>query len=323
MGAMMVKIITVVFLLVFLGSISASAESLVRIQCEDEDKGTEVYLNGKFVGECPIDAPVQEGTVQLRAQRLIDTDHERLFEKSLVVVDGVFQRVEIVLSPPQLTALAEQNKQTSEAALQLRAAEAGDIDAMKEISIRYSNGSGLKKDPALAETWHTKAEIASAQAELQAAELGSVDAMRKIADRYDSGLGVAQDTVKAKAWRSKALVAKREQVAQGQEAARSAENRRKEQISDRSGPFNRTKQIINDTKSRGDVAGGVTMVPSSMLTDTIMLPTDLSDMLKVQHEAALRPSRWGKPDSMIAKASQQLQANGFQVNGIIIFADAN
>ena len=310
----MKRIILVSFLLTLLGSLTANAESLVRIQCEDEDNGTEVYLNGKFVGECPVDAPVAEGPLKLSARRLIGPDHERLFEKSLMVVDGVAQRVEIVLSAPQLTAPAKLKQQASEAATQLRAAEAGDIDAMKKMAQRYEKGIGVPKDAAQAEVWSTKAEAAAAQADLQSARSGNIEAMRKVADRYDSGLGVALDPAQAKAWRSKAIAAKREQVAKKAEADRSAEALRKEQRMNRSGPFNKTKGIVRDIKSPstnpvGASTMAITFIPLSIYSDIICLPTDLSEMSKIQNDAALRPSRWGKPDSMIAKASQQ-QANG-------------
>ncbi|HEY5513174.1 MAG TPA: hypothetical protein VIK40_05980, partial [Geomonas sp.] len=61
-------------LLVLIASFPAYADSLVRVQCEEEDTGTEVYLNGKFVGECPVDAPVNEGTVLLRARKAVNGD---------------------------------------------------------------------------------------------------------------------------------------------------------------------------------------------------------------------------------------------------------
>jgi hypothetical protein len=323
----MKKIILVSLSLILLGSFAANAESLVRIQCEDEDNGTEVYLNGKFVGECPVDAPVAEGSVKLSARRLIGPDHERLFEKSLVVVDGVSQRVEIVLSAPQLTAPAKLKKQASEAALNLRAAEAGDIDAMKKMALRYEKGIGVQKDPAQAEDWYTKAEAAAARAELRAAGSGNIEAMRKIADRYDSGLGVAQDPAQAKAWRSKAIAARREQVAKETETKRAAEALRKEQRMERSGPFKETKKMVKEIKAPATnpvsaTALAISSIPFALLSDIIYMPTDLSEMSKIQNEAALRPSRWGKPDSLIAKAAQQLEANGPKTDSTFLIAHA-
>ena len=113
-------------LLVIATSYSAYSDSLVRVQCDDEDAGTEVYFNDKFVGECPVDAPASEGTVQLRSRKIINADYEKVFEKKLRVVDGVPQRVEIVLSKAQLTPdgkvrteAIEKQKQKEKAILEL------------------------------------------------------------------------------------------------------------------------------------------------------------------------------------------------------------
>src|SRR5689334_7342514 len=117
MEGTMKKVILVSGLLVLIASFPAYGDGIVRVQCEEENIGAEIYINGKFVGECPVDAPVIEGTVQLRARKIVNNDYERLFTKQLRVVDGVAQRVEIILSAPQMTSEAKHRKEVAEASV--------------------------------------------------------------------------------------------------------------------------------------------------------------------------------------------------------------
>lgn len=36
---------------------SANADSILRVKCDDQDVGSEIYLQSKFVGRCPVDVP--------------------------------------------------------------------------------------------------------------------------------------------------------------------------------------------------------------------------------------------------------------------------
>jgi len=306
----MKKILFVSVVLVLLASLPVYGDSFVRVQCEDEDAGAEVFLNDKFVGECPVDAPVKEGTVQLRARKIVDDDHEKVFEKKLRVVEGVSQRVELVMSAPQLTAKARQRKAAAEAAAQLKAAQAGDIDAMKQLAERYDAGAGVKKDPAQAAIWRDMAESAAAQEELRAANAGDIEAMKNIAGRYDTGLGVVKDHSQAQAWRAKADAKKRENNAQADAARREAKELNKQQRLDRYGPFKEVKKYVNSPtiSSAEKISQGPTTLPFITVSDILSLPCDLTERSRILNEAALRPSSWGKPDSMIAQASFQQKA---------------
>jgi len=312
----MKKILFVSVVLVLLASLPVYGDSFVRVQCEDEDAGAEVFLNDKFVGECPVDAPVKEGTVQLRARKIVDDDHEKVFEKKLRVVEGVSQRVELVMSASQLTANARQRKAAAEVAAQLKAAQAGDIDAMKQLAERYDAGTGVKKDPAQAAIWRDMAESATAQEELRSANAGDIEAMKNIAARYDTGLGVVKDHSQAQAWRAKADAAKREKNAQADAAKHEAKELYKQQRLDAAAPF---KDLRDWLKAFSDPKGGESpplmttfsplVIPISILTGIFKLPSDLTARAKIQNEAALRPSTWGKPYSMIARASLHQKAN--------------
>jgi len=313
----MKKVFLISGLLVFMASLPVYADSLLRVQCEDEDAGAEIFLNGKFVGECPMDASVKEGTVQMRARKMVDADHEKVFEKKLRVVEGVSQRVELVMSASQLTAEARQRKAAAEVAAVLRAADAGDIDAMQKMAERYDAGIGVKKDPAQAAIWRDLAESATAQAELRAANAGDIEAMKNIERRYDTGLGVVKDHSQAQVWREKITVAEHEKTVQenaskAQEMARIKQAQNKAKI-DR---FSFTPQIDEVSRKQGRENNPIVYLTSGPISlavatigDLLSLPTNTTELNKLKNEASLRPSTWGKPDSMIAKASLQHKAS--------------
>jgi len=314
-------------LLVLIASFPAYADSLVRVQCEEEDTGTEVYLNGKFVGECPVDAPVNEGTVLLRARKAVNGDYEKIFEKKLRVVEGVSQRVELVMSAPQLTADAKFRKEAAEAGVQLRTAEAGDIDAMKKMARRYDAGIGVKKDRAQAESWRDKAEATAAQRELNAARSGAIDAMLNMAARYSTGLGVVKDPSQAEAWREKAADAQREKIERDNASLAVQKAQEKQAKIDRVSFFEFTKKTF-DFKEGFAVFGPfyLTLMPTATaelpLFDLTSAPSKTTELNKLKNEAALLPSSWGKPDSMIARASLQLKSNSATAENSLLLAAA-
>jgi hypothetical protein len=321
------KVFYAVGLSALLVSFSASADSILRIKCDDQDVGAEVFINTKFVGSCPLDVPVREGLVQVQARKIVNGDYEQLFEKQLRVVDGVAQKIELAMSAPQLTAeakhkqetaatAAQQQKEIAEAAFQLRAAEAGAPSAMRKIADYYDAGMGVKQDPAKAAAWRTKAEAAAEQAQLHAeqeqllaAQAGNIEAMLDVALRYDAGLGLQIDHAQAQYWREKADTTKHEKIAQ-------EKAREKQEKLDRIEFFHLTTvavNVLNPAKDpdRGPVAW--TFAPTVAAISTLMAlpmdlcqaPTNSTELVSIRQEAALRPSSWAKPDSMIAQASRQ------------------
>jgi len=322
----MKKVILIGSLLVLVTSFTAYADSIVRVQCEEEDSGAEIYINGNFVGECPVDAPVKAGKVQLRARKIVRDDYEKVFEKQLRVVDGVAQRVEIILSAPQLTAAAGSRIKTAETTALLAAAEGGDIEAMKKLAQRYDAGIGTRKDPAKAELWRNKAESATAQVQLRAAEAGDIKAMLDMAARYDTGVGVNKDHSQAAVWRKKADMAKLEKTAREDLAKSKEKEIYKQRRVDAAAPFKNVRdgfQLLSAPK-KGEaftnVISSPLYLPVSTLSDIIELPTKLTDTAKIQSEAAVRPSTWGKPDSMIARASLQQKATAAGAGNSLIIA---
>ncbi|NTV51022.1 MAG: hypothetical protein HGB32_07950 [Geobacteraceae bacterium] len=303
-------------LLVLTASIPAYADGIVRFQCDEEDSGTEIYIDGKFAGECPADVPVNAGTVQLRARKAVQDGYERIFTKQLRVVDGVAQRVEIVLSAPQMTSETRLKKETAEADKLVAAAEAGDVEAMKKLAQRYAAGSGVKKDPAKAQSWHNRAEAATAQKQLRAANSGDIKAMLDMAARYDAGQGVSKDHSMAQVWRERAETKSRENKTQEEAAKRAKELQAKAQAKqnkiDQFSFFGNTSKFVNgagvdNNNITSILLTGVPIMTLGFATDLISAPTRTTEINKLKNEATVRPSTWGKPDSMIARASLQLE----------------
>lgn len=83
-------------------SAAHAQSSMLRVTCEGADIGAEVSINGRFKGECPLDAKVGAGTVKLRLVKKTDSLHEQVFEQDVRIGDGVVKRIDVVLAAPRL-----------------------------------------------------------------------------------------------------------------------------------------------------------------------------------------------------------------------------
>lgn len=297
----MKKILFFCALLQLAAASSAYAEGMVRIACEEVDSGTDIYIDGKFAGSCPADVAIKEGTHQLTARK-VDGDYEQTFEKQIRVVNNSVQKIELVMSERRLTAEGAHKKQKADFNTVLHAAEAGNVDSMWKMAEFYDAGTIVEKSPAKAAAWREKAKTAVAQSWIQAAEGGRIDAMKEAAKFYDTGYGVEKNPAKAAAWRQKA------EATENQRAA--AEKARiKKEKSDSVSFFENTKSDIKSGAKDGFISFVIALAvsPIAMVTDVIVAPTKTTDLIQIKNEAALRPSEWAKPDSMIAKAAQQLR----------------
>ena len=87
-----------------------AAGSVLRVACDDDNTGAEVFTNGAFKGECPLDIQVNAGTLTLRVSKKIDANYERIFEQELRMGDGVAKKVEVILPAPRLNPQAQQRE---------------------------------------------------------------------------------------------------------------------------------------------------------------------------------------------------------------------
>ncbi len=81
-----------------------AADAVIRVACDSQDTGALIYVNGQMKGDCPIDIPVVSGTLRLRVVKKVDEGRERVFERELVMGAGTSKRVDVEMSPTQLTA---------------------------------------------------------------------------------------------------------------------------------------------------------------------------------------------------------------------------
>ncbi|XHS77009.1 SUMF1/EgtB/PvdO family nonheme iron enzyme [Burkholderiaceae bacterium UC74_6] len=84
--------------------IASAQGSLLRVDCDDDNGGAEVSVNGQFKGECPLDMRVQAGAVKLEAVKKVDAQRERTFVQEFRIGDAVTKHIDIVLGPVQLNA---------------------------------------------------------------------------------------------------------------------------------------------------------------------------------------------------------------------------
>lgn len=163
--------------LLTVGADALAVGSLLRVACDDDATGAEVFVNGSFKGDCPVDVKVAPGSVKLKVVKKVDASRERVFEQEFRLGDEVVKSIEVVLPAPRLN--AEGQRRAEERA----AAEA------------RSRADAARRDQAL---------LAE---QLKAAEAGDAAAMMALADRYDTGLGVARNAQLASDWLQKAAAA--------------------------------------------------------------------------------------------------------------------
>jgi hypothetical protein len=308
-----------ILILLLSASFSAHSDSFLRIKCDENDSGSEVFINERLVGNCPVDAPAPEGIVTLRAKK-VEGDYERLYEKQLQVIEGVPQRIEIKLSAPQLTFVAKKRLEREEAAKQLSAAENGNIDAMKQIANYYEEGFGIEKSHAKALHWLAKVDQTVAQNLIQSANNGNIQAMESLIVLYENGKGVKKDASQAQSWREKANLAKEAEQKQREEQriadlAQEKARLKREKLNKVSylENLNDSFQMGKKWEQNNGPLSSTTTVPFTTIVGTLLdlmsTPTKATQIQAIENEAMLRPSTWGKPDSMIAKASQAYQYN--------------
>jgi len=164
-------------LLAALPATGHSAGSMLRVACEGADVGAEVYVNGEFRGECPLDMSVPPGLVELRVVKSVDASREQVFEQQARIGSGVVKKVEVQLSAPRLTAAAQK-------------VEDARLDAERAVTEARE-----------------RAAAAEFSRELAAANGGNTKAMLGVAVRYRDGLGVARSDKEWSAWLEKAAAA--------------------------------------------------------------------------------------------------------------------
>ena len=159
---------------VICSSHAQTGAAMLRIDCSGGNAKTEVYVDNKFRGECPVDIQVQEGTRRLRFYKNVDRRTEQVYEEDLKVGAGTIKRLEVKLPEPQLNAVARQEQEQHKARVrelekeklrqaelqlkeQIRLAEDGDMHTQYSVARRYARGDGLEKDGVKSKQWDRRA----------------------------------------------------------------------------------------------------------------------------------------------------------------------
>jgi formylglycine-generating enzyme required for sulfatase activity len=107
------KSIYILFLLIMSLATSINvyaAGSVLSVNCQGEDVGAEVLVNGKFKGECPLDVKVPVGKLKLKVQKKVDVFSDRIFEQEIRMGDDVVKKVDVILGAAQLNAKGKRKK---------------------------------------------------------------------------------------------------------------------------------------------------------------------------------------------------------------------
>ena len=117
-------LISTLFFTLFVTGNAHAAGSALRIICDGDAANAEVYIDGKFKGECPLDLQVPEGKLSLRVQKATDAEHDpRLFEQEIRMGDGVMKKVEVKFGPIELNAAGKRQEAEKRAEAQRRQEE--------------------------------------------------------------------------------------------------------------------------------------------------------------------------------------------------------
>ncbi len=124
----------------FLPLAAAQSGSAVRIACDGANVGAEIHINGDFKGECPLDAEVAAGQVEITAVKKVDAQRERRFSTRFGIGDGVVKRVEVQLGQPALTEQARQaqaEQQRAEAERRRREEDRRRAEAARQAELEH------------------------------------------------------------------------------------------------------------------------------------------------------------------------------------------
>lgn len=296
--------------LIMLGCSYAHAESLLRLTCADEDAGAVVSIDGKVIGNCPITSFIPDGKYQVRVSKPLSGGREQFFEKMVTLSDGQVESINVELSAPQLTAEALQAQSRSHAITTLDSARMGNRHAMNAMAILYENGDGVERSLSEAKLWRNKASAVLLEEQesefseiLKMAEAGSISAMEYVANAYETGTGVSKNSAQANTWRQAAATKIQNDQIKAAAKIKQAEL-------DSASFLSNTELITSGMTSPGEFISGLTFLPVSLISDLIASPTVTTKQAEIRSAAIMRPSSWAKPDSMIAKAARQRDAEG-------------
>lgn len=157
---------------------AATATSMLRIACDDEAAGAMVTVNGRQMGECPLDMQVQPGQVTIQSSKPRDAETQWVFEQSLFLGDGVVKRIELTFSKTVLTAEGMRQQQAREQERQRQEA----ARLREEAAAKKKEGERQRLAAEAARQHRLKLDAAMAAARAQGAEPGNGKPFRDCPD---------------------------------------------------------------------------------------------------------------------------------------------
>jgi formylglycine-generating enzyme required for sulfatase activity len=138
-------------LLSVVGTLHAAGSAL-RVTCEGSDVGAEVWINGKFRGECPVDLQVPAELLKLLVRKQVDDDREQLYRQDIRMGEDSIKKVEIKLSAPRLTAEAQKRVEERQAAERAEAQRREAIEQAQALQRQTAERAEAQRRETLAQS---------------------------------------------------------------------------------------------------------------------------------------------------------------------------
>lgn len=72
-------------------------DAFLRLRCDGDSEGADVFVNNKLKGQCPLDLAVAEGNIQLQVVKNLPEGRYRRFATELFLAAGAMKRLDVVL----------------------------------------------------------------------------------------------------------------------------------------------------------------------------------------------------------------------------------
>src|SRR5450830_1251383 len=124
-----------------------AADSYIRLICEEDEKGSDVILDGEYKGKCPVDITTKPGAHRLEVATKKDGKYKFVYSTDVPLGAGVAQRIELPKPPSYAQPPAWDNfwaRRTPFPAL-MRGVAAGSPVAKAELAANYlADGKGCQ-----------------------------------------------------------------------------------------------------------------------------------------------------------------------------------
>ncbi len=136
------------------------ADAYLRLRCEGDTEGSDVFINGTLKGQCPIDLALAEGQIDLKVVKRLDDLRYQLFTSQLFLSAGAMKRLDVVIEG-EILFTPEGRKQEDQRLAALKAA--ADAQAAQMAAADERARIQAEKDAPLIAAQKQAAEAQAAQ----------------------------------------------------------------------------------------------------------------------------------------------------------------